>query len=125
MTIPSLPDVETDVLVVGSGASALTAALTAAEHGARVLVIETSHCYGGTSATSGGVIWIPNNHLIAAAGGSDSKSEALQYVRELVGQDASEARINAFVDQSPRMFRFLEKDVPPVTTTKPIDFFPA
>jgi len=109
VTIPSLPDVETDVLVVGSGASALTAALTAAEHGARVLVIETSHCYGGTSATSGGVIWIPNNHLIAAAGGSDSKSEALQYVRELVGQDASEARINAFVDQSPRMFRFLEE----------------
>ena len=109
MTTPSLPDVETDILVVGSGASALTAALTAAEHGARVLVIEKSHCYGGTSATSGGVIWIPNNHLIAAAGGSDSEAEALQYLRELVDGDASEARIQAFVRQAPRMFRFLDE----------------
>ena len=109
MTTPSLPDVETDVLVVGSGASALAAALTAAEHGARVLVIENSHCYGGTSSTSGGVMWIPNNHLIAGAGGSDSEAEALQYVRELAGSDASEGRINAFVRQAPRMFRFLDE----------------
>jgi len=109
VTTPSLPDVETDILVVGSGASALTAALTAADHGARVLVIESSHLYGGTSATSGGTIWIPNNHLIAPAGGSDSEAEALQYVRELVGSGASEARVNAFVKQAPRMFRFLDE----------------
>lgn len=109
MTTPSLPDVETDVLVVGSGASALAAALTAAEHGARVLVIENSHCYGGTSSTSGGVMWIPNNHLIAAAGGSDSEADALQYVRGLVGGDASEERIEAFVKHAPRMFRFLDE----------------
>lgn len=107
MTTPSLPDVETEILVVGSGASALTAALTAVEHGARVLVIEKSHRYGGTSATSGGVVWVPNNHLIGAAGGADSEAEALQYLRELAGGDASEARISAFVRQAPRMFRFL------------------
>jgi len=109
VTTPSLPDVETDILVVGSGASALTAALTAAEHGARVLVIENSHCYGGTSATSGGVMWIPNNHLIGPAGGSDSEAEAFTYVKGLVGDDADEVRINAFVKQAPRMFRFLDE----------------
>lgn len=109
MTTPRLPDVETDILVVGSGASALTAALTAAEHGARVLVIESSHCWGGTSSTSGGVVWIPNNHLIAPAGGSDSEAEALQYIRELVGTDASDIRIQAFVSRAPRMLRFLDE----------------
>lgn len=109
MTTPSLSDVETDILVVGSGASALAAALTAAEHGARVLVIESSHCYGGTSSTSGGVMWIPNNHLIGPAGGSDSEAEALTYVRGLVGNDASDVRIRAFVTHAPRMFRFLDE----------------
>lgn len=109
MPTPSLPDAETDILVVGTGASALTAVLTAAELGARVIVIEKNHRYGGTSSTSGGVVWIPNNHLIAAAGGSDSETEALQYIRGLVAGDASEARINAFVKQGPRMFRFLEE----------------
>jgi 3-oxosteroid 1-dehydrogenase len=108
---PSLPDVQTDILVVGSGASAMTAAVTAAEHGARVVVIENSHCYGGTSSTSGGVIWIPNNHLIAAAGGSDSEAEALRYIRELAGSDASESRIEAFVRHAPRMFRFLDETI--------------
>jgi 3-oxosteroid 1-dehydrogenase len=106
VTKPSLPDVETDILVVGSGASALAAALTAAEYGARVLIVESSHYYGGTSATSGGVVWVPNNHLIAAAGGSDSEAEALTYIKGLVGDGASDARILAFVRQAPRMLRF-------------------
>ncbi|MGD9598340.1 MAG: FAD-dependent oxidoreductase [Steroidobacteraceae bacterium] len=109
MTTPSLPDAETDVLVVGSGASGLAAALTAAECGARVLVIDSSHRFGGTSSTSGGVIWVPCNHLIAPAGGSDTEAEALRYLHELVGGDASEARIQAFVRQAPRMFRFFNE----------------
>ena len=109
MTTPSLSDVETDVLVVGSGASALVAALTAAEHGARVMVIEKSHSFGGTSSTSGGVMWIPNNHLIGPAGGSDSEAEALSYIRGLVGDGASDVRIRAFVAHAPRMLRFLDE----------------
>lgn len=107
MTTPSLPEVETDILVVGSGASAMAAALTAAEHGARVLLIEKSHCWGGTSSTSGGVMWIPNNHLIGPAGGSDSEADALRYIRELVGDSASDTMITTFVSQAPRMFRFM------------------
>ncbi len=109
MTTPSLPDVETDILVVGSGASALAAALTAAEHGARVTIIEKSHRYGGTSSTSGGVMWIPNNHLIAPAGGSDTVDEALTYIRGLAGDGVDDVRIRAFVEHAPRMFRFLDE----------------
>ncbi|HLU91628.1 MAG TPA: FAD-dependent oxidoreductase, partial [Pedomonas sp.] len=58
-------DHEVDVLVVGSGAGGLTAALVAADASANVLVIEKSDEFGGTSATSGGGIWIPNSPLVA------------------------------------------------------------
>lgn len=109
MAFSSVTERVTDVLVVGSGASGLTAAVTAALAGARVLVIERSHLYGGTSATSGGTIWIPNNHLIVAAGGADSDEEALRYLRALAGGDASDERIRAFVAEAPRMFRFLDE----------------
>ncbi|TAK53788.1 MAG: FAD-dependent oxidoreductase [Gammaproteobacteria bacterium] len=109
VTLLPVPDIETDILVVGSGASGLAAALTVALHGGRPLVIERSHLFGGTSATSGGTIWIPNNHLIGPAGGSDSEAEALEYLQTLVGNDATDARIRAFVTEAPRMFRFLDE----------------
>ena len=109
MAFASMPDIDTDILVIGSGASGLVAALTAVLHGGRALVIERSHLYGGTSATSGGTIWIPNNHLIGPAGGSDSEAEALQYLRELAAGDVSDARIRTFVTEAPRMLRFLDE----------------
>ena len=99
----ALPDVMTDVLVVGSGASGLTAALTAADQGVKVLIIERGHLFGGTSATSGGTIWIPNNHLIGPAGGRDTPSEAEEYIRSLAGEFSSIERIKAFVEHAPRM----------------------
>ena len=52
-------DTEVDILIVGSGAAALTAAIVAGKNHADALVIEKSEMYGGTSATSGGVVWIP------------------------------------------------------------------
>ena len=56
----------TDLLIVGSGAGALTSAITAAEHGLDTLVIEKGHLWGGTSATSGGTLWIPCTRHMAA-----------------------------------------------------------
>ena len=65
-------DKSIDVLVVGSGCGGLTSALTAKISGAsEVLVIEKSNLIGGTSATSGGVIWIPDNHLASELGIED------------------------------------------------------
>ena len=59
-----------DVIVVGSGAGAMTSAVVAADRGLSVLVIEKSDKFGGTSAISGGGIWIPNNHYFKAKGGA-------------------------------------------------------
>ena len=61
-----------DVLVVGSGAGAMTAALRAHDQGGRTLLIEKTDRYGGASAMSSCVLWIPNNHLMAEAGVEDS-----------------------------------------------------
>ena len=65
-------DEEFDVVVVGSGNGALTAAITAHDGGANVLVIEKGDRFGGTSASSGGGVWIPNNRYAKAAGAEES-----------------------------------------------------
>ncbi len=100
-------DVETDVLVAGSGAAALTAGLAAAAHGARTLVVEKSELYGGTSATSGGVIWIPATRLAVEAGHPDSPAEAFAYVRALSDANVPDARIWAFVRRGREMVEWL------------------
>jgi len=101
-------DVETDVQVLGSGAAALTAAVTAAASGARVIVAEKSAQYGGTSATSGGVIWIPATQQALAGGHADSPEEAFQYIRALADANVADARIWAFVRRGREMVAWLE-----------------
>lgn len=102
-------DLETDVLVVGSGAAALTAAVTAAAHGARVLVIEKSELFGGTAATSGGVVWIPASHHALAAGHADSPEEAFRYIRALTAPNVTDERIWACVRRGREMLAWLER----------------
>ena len=97
-----------DVLVVGSGAGAMTAALRAHDLGLDVLLIEKSEQYGGTSATSGGGIWIPNNHRIAALGGQDSAAEAVRYIRTVTGSDDEDGRIAAYVEHGRHMVEYLD-----------------
>ncbi len=70
-------DLETDVLVIGSGCSGLSAALSAHDYGAKVAVIEKSDQFGGTTAISGGGMWTPNNHHNIEKGVSDSSEKAL------------------------------------------------
>jgi 3-oxosteroid 1-dehydrogenase len=74
---------EQDVIVVGGGLSGLATALTASLQGHRVTVLESADQLGGAAAYSGGMVWIPGNHLQLAAGGSDSAEEAELYVRGL------------------------------------------
>lgn len=76
-------DALADVVVVGSGAAALSAALTARELGNRVVVLEKSSVRGGTTAKSVGGIWAPNHHLLRAAGVHDDRREALRYMVRL------------------------------------------
>lgn len=100
---------EVDILVVGSGAGALTAAFTAADAGANVLVVEKSARYGGTSATSGGGIWIPDSADARAKGHADDPEEALGYIKALIGDDVPEAKLKAYVASAHRMLSYLEE----------------
>ena len=99
-----------DVIVIGSGCGGLTAALTAdISNPAKVLVIEKSHLIGGTSATSGGVIWIPDNHLGKEKGAQDSISEAKDYLKATIPADEfNEPLIDAYLDQGPKMVKFMQ-----------------
>ena len=100
---------ETDILVVGSGATGLTAALKAADCGADVLVVEKAPLFGGTSALSGAVLWIPRSDQAQAEGHPDSKEEAIAYITSLAGDDYDPKLIEAFVENAPATFRFLEE----------------
>jgi len=99
---------EVDIVVVGSGAGAMTAALRAAHAGASVLILEKAAVYGGTSATSGGGLWIPCNHLMPQCDIKDSKEEAIDYLMQLVSDDVPRDNVEAFVAQGPRMLKWLE-----------------
>lgn len=100
--------VETDVLIVGSGAGALTAAVTALHGGARVLIVEKSDRYGGTSAMSGGGIWIPASENAKRRGIDDSVEDAYLYMKTVIGDQVSDARIRRFVETAPEMLEFLQ-----------------
>lgn len=100
---------EVDLLVIGSGAGGLTAAFTAADAGASVLVVEKAAKFGGTSATSGGGIWIPNSDDARAKGHADDPVEAFGYIKALIGDDVPDAKLNAYVENAHRMLSYLEQ----------------
>jgi 3-oxosteroid 1-dehydrogenase len=72
---------ETDVIAVGTGAAGLSAALAASVSGARVMVVEKAPVIGGTTAMSGGCIWVPGHHHMAEWGLRDTREAALEYIR--------------------------------------------
>ena len=90
-----------DVIVLGTGAAGMTAALAANDAGARVRLIERFDRIGGTSAVSGGVIWIPDNPRMREAGMADSREDALAYFRALDHGDLRDDVLEAFVDKGP------------------------
>lgn len=98
--------VKVDVLIVGSGAAGLSAAVTAALNGASVLVAEKESVIGGTSAWSGGWLWIPRNPLAREEGIEEDASVPLTYLQhEMAGQSA-DARLLTFLRYGPEMIDF-------------------
>lgn len=93
-----------DVIVIGSGAAGMTAALRAKDLGLDVLIVEKAHKYGGTSATSGGVAWIPNHGL---GGSTDTREETLKYIDSVVEGPLQRDRLEAYVDTGSAMLRYL------------------
>jgi succinate dehydrogenase/fumarate reductase flavoprotein subunit len=99
-----------DVLVVGSGAGGLSAAVAAAHRNLKVLVVEKEPVFGGTSARSGGWMWIPGNGPARRAGVEDSAARARTYLQHETGKHFDAARIDAFLDYGPKAVEFFEQN---------------
>ncbi|MCE2657956.1 MAG: FAD-binding protein [Rubrivivax sp.] len=114
-----------DLVVVGSGAGALLGAVRAADAGLSVLVVEKATLLGGTSAISGGGIWIPCNHDQASAGIQDSVDDAFRYVKHCAAGLSSDDRVLAYVETAHRMARYLsEVGVPYRCMPRYADYYP-
>ena len=109
MSNPPSFDTQTDLVVLGSGAGGLTAALTASLHGLRSVVLEHQPVIGGTSARSSGTVWVPDNHLMRATGMGADRPAAEAYLAALTA-GRGRAMWTAFLDHAPRMLLELERD---------------
>ena len=115
-----------DVVVIGSGASGLTAALSAASAGASVVVFEKAKKFGGSSSLSGGQLWIPNNRYQKEAGIQDSADRATTYLTRLARNRVDSALVHSFVANSSIAFDFLLKHTPlrPILRENEPDYHP-
>lgn len=102
--------VQCDLLVIGSGAGGLSAAVTAAHLGLKVIVAEKDAQFGGTTAWSGGWMWLPRNPLAVEAGIVEPIDEPLAYLRHELCDRFDEARARAFLEAAPRMVEFFRSN---------------
>ncbi|CQD03413.1 3-ketosteroid-delta-1-dehydrogenase [Mycobacterium europaeum] len=98
-----------DVLVVGSGGGGMTAALTAQAAGLDTLVVEKSSFFGGSTALSGGGIWVPGAPAQRREGYAPEPERVVEYLRRITDGLVSEARIRQYVESAPKMLEFLER----------------
>lgn len=103
------PDSEYDLVVIGSGAAGMTAALTAHCGGMKVAIFEKDSHFGGSTAVSGGAIWIPDNPKMRAAGMSDNRDEAYDYIANEAGDLLNPGVVRAFLEAGPKMVSFMEE----------------
>lgn len=102
-------DMTVDVLVIGSGGGGMTAALTAQAKGLDTLVVEKSPQFGGSTALSGGGIWVPGAPSQKREGYSPDAEGVVDYLTQITGGLVSQARLRRYVEQAPEMMDFLEK----------------
>lgn len=103
------PSQECDVLIIGSGAAGLSAAVTGAWHGLQVMVAEKEAVFGGATAWSGGWMWVPRNPLAQRAGIVEDIEQPRTYLRNELGERYDPARIDAFLEACPHMVSFFER----------------
>ncbi|HXW45291.1 MAG TPA: 3-oxosteroid 1-dehydrogenase [Streptosporangiaceae bacterium] len=103
---------EFDLVVVGSGAAGMTAALTAALHGLSTVVIEKTEYFGGSTARSGGGVWIPGNAVLRRAGITDTPEAAAAYLAHVAGDSVPASLRAAFLDNGPAMLDLVLANTP-------------
>ena len=104
---------EADVVVLGSGGAALTAAIAAYDFGAQdVVILEKSGMVGGTTAMSGGMLWIPNNLYQQEAGIEDSDEDVVAYLDALAPGALDPDTLGAFLERGPEMIRYFAEKTP-------------
>jgi 3-oxosteroid 1-dehydrogenase len=103
---------EYDVVVVGSGAAGMVAALTAAHQGLSTVVVEKAPHYGGSTARSGGGVWIPNNEVLKRDGVKDTAEDARKYLHAIIGDVVPADKIDTYLDRGPEMLSFVLKHSP-------------
>lgn len=99
-----------DVVVVGSGAGGLTAALTAKLHGLSAIVVEKTELFGGSTSKSGGTVWVPNNFYLEDAGVGDSYEQASAYLDATVGDRVPQYLKDAYLVRGPEMIKYLHEN---------------
>lgn len=112
MTSAEADPPEFDVVIAGSGAAGMTAALAAARTGLRTVLIEKAAAFGGSTARSGGGVWAPNNEVLLAAGVPDSPAQARDYLAHIVGDVVADELRQAFLDTAPAMISFVLANTP-------------
>ena len=103
---------EYDVVVVGSGGAGMVAALAAAHRGLSTIVIEKAAHYGGSTARSGGGVWIPNNEVLKRDGVKDTPEAARTYLHGIIGDVVEAKRIDTYLERGPEMLSFVLKNSP-------------
>ena len=104
------PQYECDLIVVGSGAAGLATAITAQSRGLKVVVLEKEPVFGGTTALSGGVLWIPLGPHGRQQNAADHRDAVRQYLMNETGQYYDEATVESFLDNGPRMVEFFQRE---------------
>jgi succinate dehydrogenase/fumarate reductase flavoprotein subunit len=104
------PTLDCDVLVIGSGAGGLSTAVTARKAGLDVIVAEKEPVFGGTTAFSGGVLWVPGSRYGQQRNAADTREAARQYLKNETGEHFDAGAVDAFLDNAPQMVEWFERE---------------
>ena len=103
---------EVDVVVVGAGGAGMTAALAAQKRGLDTILVEKSSHFGGSTARSGGGVWIPGNYALKDAGEDDDLANAKLYLDSIVGDVVPKVRRDTYIDRGAEVLDFLKANTP-------------